>query len=507
MTVSLLIKNALLLTLDQGNTTPYKGHVYIEGDTIKSILQLGDDLPEADECIEAEGCLVMPGLVNAHLHSDENMFKGLHDNMPLELWMLYAYPPIDYTPFSSRFIYLRTLLGAIEMIKGGVTAVQDDVSEWPTPSVEGIDAVMTAYIDVGLRANVAANLSDQPWYKKLPFLEDRLPQQWKAKCEGVADSRELLSVAETLIKKWHGYDNRIKYIIAPSGPQRCTNELLLGLGDLSERYQLPVHSHILETRMQRVTGDVMYGKTLIEHMDNLGLLNERLTVIHSVWVSDSDIQRMGNRGVTVAHNPASNLKLGSGIMPFRKLQELGVNIALGTDGMSSNDSQSIFESMKLTALLHKVTNPDYRTWPSAEEVLKMTIQGGARSGGWESTGSIAVGNKADLILLDVNTTSFTPMNKVANHLVYCENGQSVDTVIVAGKVILKNRKLTMIDEEAVLKELRELSHEFYERYERVTVKVSNELYPIIHDIYQESVERDVGMNRWLQYEWNQSYGK
>lgn len=504
---TLLIKNAQILSLVPGEPKTIRGHVLIEDDIIRQVFRSGQPYPEADQTLDATGKLLMPGLVNAHCHSSENMLKGLLDNMPLEQWMLYSYPPLAFGPFSERFIYLRTLLGAIEMIRGGITTVQDDVTEWPTPSPEGMGAVMQAYLDIGMRANVAANLSDKPWYKKLPFLDERLSPEMKRRFEPVDNASGLLAITNDIVKQWHTRDGRIQYVVAPSGPQRCTDEFLLGLADLAHSHDLQLHTHILETRMQRVTGPVMYGKSLIEHMANLGLLSPRLTIIHSVWVSESDIDLMGRNQVTVAHNPASNLKLGSGIMPFRRLREAGVNVALGSDGMSSNDSQSIFESMKLAALLHKITNPDYKQWPTSDEVLRTAIEGGARSTGYEGKiGKIAPGLKADIILLDTNTPAFVPWNDVTNHLVYCENGSSVDTVIVAGKVVMKGRNILTLNEHTILDELRSHEKEFTDHFNR-TKKVSDELFPIVDEVYWEAVREDVGMNRWLNYEWNPDYDK
>lgn len=501
----LLIKNAKVLSLIPGNAKTFEGHVLVEDDIIREVYHDGD-MPSvhADATIDAAGKLLMPGLVNAHCHSSENMLKGLLDNMPLELWMLYSYPPFEFGPFSPRLIYLRTLLGAIEMIRGGITTVQDDVTEWPTLSVDGMDSVMQAYLDIGMRANVAGNLSDKPFYQKLPFIEEKLTPAMKRRLEPLQGERELLGITRELVKQWHQRDGRIQYVVAPSAPQRCTESFLLGLAELADHRDLQLHTHILETRMQRVTGSAMYGKSLIEYMANLGLLSPRLTIIHSVWVSDSDVELMGRYGVTVAHNPASNLKLGSGIMPLRKLLEAGVNVALGSDGMSSNDSQSIFESMKLTALLHKITHPDYRQWPTSEQVLSTAIQGGARSTGLEGQiGKIAPGMKADMILLDTATTAFTPWNDVLNHLVYCENGSSVDTVIVAGKVVMEHRKLTTIDERAILEELRSYEQEFAQHFNKMKM-ASDGLFPLVDEVYWQCVQEDVGLNRWARDEWGPS---
>jgi cytosine/adenosine deaminase-related metal-dependent hydrolase len=474
-----------------------KADVLIEGQDIKEI---ADNIIDPDaKIIDVTGKLVMPGLVNAHLHSDENLLKGALDNLPLELWMLYAYPPKEYGPFIDRLIYLRTMLGAIEMLKSGVTLVQDDVSEYPVPTLHGIDAVMNAYKDIGLRASVTANLSDKAWTGKLPFIKDMLPEEISSQFVPAGNKFELCDYCEQVIKKWHGAEDRLNYVIAPSAPQRCTDDFMLMLNEISKKYNLPVHTHILETKMQFVTGNEFYATSLIKHLDDIGALSDRMTIIHSVWVSDEDAELMGKAGVSVAHNPASNLKLGSGIMPLRKLLDSGVNVAIGSDGMSSNDTQNIFEGMKLAALLHRVTNPDYNTWPTSREVFKMATQGGARSTlRHNETGTLEKGKKADIAILNMKTTAFTPLNDVINHLVYCENGSSVETVIVGGKVVVENGKITTINEELLLEELRGHMDKYWADYEK-TKSFSKRIFPYVDEVYNKCVKTNTSVNRWTDY--------
>lgn len=497
------ITNATILTPDENNhIRVFTGHIIIEGDEIVKVLPLGTSIPPTDETIDASNMLAIPGLINSHLHSDENLFKGMFDNLPLELWMLYSYPPRNYGPIHEKLIYLRTLIGAIEMVKHGVTAVQDDVSEWPVPTVAGMEAVGKAYSQIGLRANVGANLSDKGYPDKLPFVRNLLPETMRSQFQAAESPEYFWELSQELISRWHGHGNRIQYFVSPSAPQRCSQEFLTMLGTLAHRYDLRLHSHVLETRMQRVTGLSDYNGSLISYLKDLDLLSNRLTIIHSVWVSREDIDMLGNYKVNVVHNPASNLKLGSGIMPYRALKESGANIALGTDGMSSNDSQNMFEAMKLTALLHKVTNPDFTQWPTADEVLKSMWLGGALSLGLEKkVGRIAVGYKADLALLDLRSTAFVPRTNLANQLVYSENGRSVRTVIVAGRVVVSNGEITTLDEQMVLDELTELSAQFYRDFETKTRTSSDELFPYIRQAYNQANATPIGtMNRWLAYE-------
>ena len=495
-----LIKNGLVLLGKE--LVPTKTNLLIEDN---NIIDYGPDLAcENAEPIEAENMLIMPGLVNAHLHSDENIFKGMTDNMPLELWMLYTYPTLKYGPFSDRFIYLRTMLGAVEMIKNGVTLAQDDASEYPASTLHGIDAVMNAYKDLGMRASVTTNLADKKWEGKIPYLNVTVPPEMLAQYPDAPTKEELYELLEQMIAKWHNPGGLLNVVLAPVAPQRITDEFFLGMHALSEKYDIPMHTHILETKLQSITGPLYYnGDSIIEHIEKLGVMSDKLTIIHSVWMSDNDIRIMGDHHVSVIHNPASNLKLGSGIMPFRKLKEAGVNIGLGTDGMSSNDNQSIFEAMKLSALLHKVTHPDYTKWPNAKEIFTAATQGGATSARRIGhTGYLDKGMRADLVMLDMLTPAFIPLAEPLNHLVYCENGSSIRKVMVDGKIIVENGKILTVDEQALLAELRSMLPEFWERY-RITKDWADKLFPHVDEIYQHAIVQDIGVNRWSgdQSEW------
>ena len=488
-----LFKGGYVLTLDKEDRKFPKGDVLIDGNKIVAV---GTDLPAGDaKVVDCTGKLVMPGLVNSHLHSDENLFRGLFDNMPLEIWMLYSCPALCYGPFSERLIYLRTMLGAIEMAKMGITSVQDDVSECPEGTVAGYNQVFHAYEDIGLRANVGMNQPTRTYCDKLPFVKELIPQEIQKEFGPATDGSANMALYEEIIKTWNGRSN-LKVVVSTSAPQRCSDEYLKKAYAMAERYDLPFHTHTLETKTQRVTGYEFYGKTIIGHIKDLGILTDRTTIIHCVWVDDDDIAMMGKAHVNVAHNPVSNLKLGSGIMPFRKLWDAGVNIVLGTDGISSNDSQSIYEGMKFEALLHKVTHPDFHKWPAASEVLKTATENAARSlRRTDEIASLEEGKRADIVVLDMKTPAFTPLNDVKNHLVYCENGSSVRQVWVDGRLIVENGKVLTVDEEKLMEELRGLMPEFKERFQH-SVEVNNRLFPYLEEMYWKCMNSDVKLNRF-----------
>ena len=488
-----LLQGGKVLTLDGKERYYEKGDVLFEDG---KILDVGEKLStEGAQVVDCRGHLVMPGLVNAHLHSDENLFRGLFDNLPLEIWMLYSCPVLQYGPFSERLIYLRTMLGAIEMVKSGITSVQDDVSESPVGTVGGYNQVFKAYEDIGLRANVAMNQPTRTYVDKLPYVREIIPTEIQKEFGPASDGSGNLALYEEIIRTWNGRSN-VKVVVSTSAPQRCSDEYLQKAYAMAERYDLPFHTHTLETKTQRVTGYEFYGKTIIGHIKDLGLLTDRTTIIHCIWVDDDDIEMMGQARVNVAHNPVSNLKLGSGIMPWYKLKKAGANVVLGTDGVSSNDSQSIFEGMKLAALLHKVSTPDFRQWPTSADALAMATTNAAKSlRRSEEIASLEAGKRADIVVLDASTPAFTPFNDVKNHLVYCENGSSVRKVYVDGRLVVLDGKVLTVDEKALLDELRSLMPEFQAKF-RETAKVNDRLFSSLEDMYWRCMNQNVSLNRF-----------
>jgi 5-methylthioadenosine/S-adenosylhomocysteine deaminase len=260
---------------------------------------------------------------------------------------------------------------------------------------------------------------------------------------------------------FHGRGDRITFMVAPSAPQRCTPAIMQACRDFAASRGISYHSHVLETKAQAVTGQLLYGKSLIAYMQDLDLLHPNTTIAHGVWLSDKDIDSLGRAGVSVAHNVIANLKLGSGTAPIRRLMDAGVNIALGTDGASSNDTVRILDAMRIAALVHSEPARHHDAWLSAEDVLSMATINGARSAGLErTTGSIEVGKAADLVFFDLDALAFTPRNRLSHHLVYAENGQSIERVMVAGVDVYADGRLKLINESALLQEIREAATAF-----------------------------------------------
>ena len=218
--------------------------------------------------------------------------------------------------------YVSTLLGAIEMLKSGVTSVLDDAFFVPAPSPAGIDAIMQAYFDSGIRASLALDQPNVPEIGKLPFLEELLPLDLLARARAPAamDAAGLLECYRHLIERWHGSaGGRLRAAVSCSAPQRVTVEYFRELDALSRRHHLPFFVHVLETKAQRVLGDQKFGGSLVRYVEELGLLSDRMNIIHAVWVDEHDMDLIAAAGAVIAHNPISNLRLGSGVMPFRKL--------------------------------------------------------------------------------------------------------------------------------------------------------------------------------------------
>lgn len=451
-----------LVCQNTGNEVEFvRKDIEICGNRIERLLNPGEaELEEYDEIIEAENSIVIPGMINAHIHTHCHFVKGAFDNLPLEVWMLYTKPYFSGRKESPEDVYIKTLFGCIELLKCGTTMIIDDVVHCPTFSEQHYDMVMKAYRTAGLRADVSVHLSNIPNYRTIPFLESILDSKSKEQIERIQimPEADILQYVEGLIKKYNTKDAVQRSVLSPSGPQRSSIKLMRGMRDLSEKYNVPTVSHVLETRVQRETGHIFYGKSMVKYLADNDLLYPQLNAIHTVWAEDDDIALLKEYNCKTVHNPASNLKLGSGIAPVAKLLKAGVSVGLGTDNTSCSDSLNLFESLKLSALLQKIKTPDYHKWIGAKEAFQMATKGGAACACLEDElGEIAVGKKADMTILDTDNERFLPHNNYLNQLVYCENGKSVKSVIIDGKTVVKDGKITTFNEKDVISAFKEIS--------------------------------------------------
>ena len=301
--------------------------------------------------------------------------------------------------------------------------------------------------DSGMRATITAAMHDKPLHERTLFLKQALPAHLIAplEAERLKTVDEWAAITEEIYMKWHGFDSRLNFAVSFSWPQGCTDNLMLMAAEFAQEHSIPLITHVLETKAQQVTGQVFFGKTIVKYLNDLGILSPRLSIVHGIWITDDDIHLLAKNQVSVLHNPSSNLILGSGIMPYRKLKQAGVNIALGVDeGYQSKWNP--FEMMRMAALIHKISDPDYLVWPRAAEILEDAIQGGARSELVDmEVGVIAPGYKADIILIELNPLRYSQTGDFAKQLVYSETGSSVHTSIINGKVVMKDRKLVTIN--------------------------------------------------------------
>jgi len=419
--------------------------ILIEGDTIRAVGPPGLAAPPEAASIDAVGMLMHPGLINGHTHGHGNLAKGLGDRWSLEL-LLTAAPWIG----GSRRLddkYLTTLIGAGEMLLKGCTACYDLCFEFPAPTAEGTAAVSRAYTDAGMRAVVAPMVADLSFFQAIPGLIDALPadlQQAVASYRLAPAATTLAALAEVLTT-WDADRERVRPALAPTIPHHCTDAFLTGCRDLARDHGVGLHSHVAESKVQAIAGRRLYGTTLLQHMDALGLVGPDFVVAHGVWLDDEDMRRLAAHGGSVSHNPGSNALLGSGIADSRRMLELGVNVAIGTDGANCADNQNMYEAMRTASYMSHVRGPDTDRWLATSEILTAATVGGARALGFDDLGVIAPGYKADIVFLDTGHINWIPFNDAVNQLVHTEDGSAVHSVMVGGRFAVRDRRLTNVD--------------------------------------------------------------
>jgi 5-methylthioadenosine/S-adenosylhomocysteine deaminase len=444
--MALLVRGGRVLNSTQMTLEP--ADVLIEGDQIVAVgCKLSS--PPGTEELDASGHLILPGLVNAHTHAHNNLLKALGDNWTLE--DLLTHGPALNGGRTPEDHYLSAAIGAVEMLKTGCTAAYDLFMAVPAPSSEVVEAVVRAYIDVGLRTVVAPAVADMVFYRAVPDLFDLLPPGLRQTVEQIqADPTEgLLQLIEKAIRLWHGAaGGRIRVAVAPTIPGQCSDDFLLGCGRLVQEYAVGLHTHLAESKVQAIYAQRRWGKTIVGHLADLGLVGPGFVGAHGVWLTPEDIQRLADGGAAVVHNPASNLKLGSGIAPTREMLSQGLTVGLGTDGSMSSDNQNMFEAMRFAALISKVRFPHHQdNWVGAKDVYDMATRGSARALGLaDDIGAVAPRRKADLVLLRGNSVFLRPLNQPLNALVYAETGADVTTVLVGGRVVLDHGRVLTVDE-------------------------------------------------------------
>jgi len=447
----LRIVGGLVITLDRELGTIDDGEVTIEGDRI---VHVGRRMPSQDddkaaEAIDARGAIVLPGLVNAHTHSYGVYGKGSVDKIPLDLFIPRVTALGD--AFEDEDIYLAAALTAVESLKAGTTCLFDHLRFPHGRPLQSVAAAIQAYLEVGIRATVAPMFGDRSLVDSLPETLGQTPPRLVP--SSVADVDAYFGACAEAVSRWHGAEDRIQVFLGTDGPQRCSMTLLERSRAFLDAYPVGMQSHVLETLTQHVRGMQLYGRSLVAVLEELGLLGPRLSLVHFVWSDDNDHARVASAGAAVVHCPGVNLQLGSGIAPVLEMLAKGIPVALGTDGANSLDL-GMFTQIKLALLIHRVTHPWYHKWIGAEEVFRMATEGGAEVHGMRGEiGVLRPGARADVTLLDRYTDALSPTDEPLLALATRETGSSVRTVIVGGQVVLRDRRCTRVDEDALLERL------------------------------------------------------
>jgi len=447
--MKMAIKNGWILTGDTAGTQFSAGDIVIKNGIIEDICK-ETAVPDLgfDRVIDARGKIVLPGLVNAHMHSYANLTKGSADTLPLEMWMLYI--TAMGRLLSPEDIYYSALLGIAEMLKTGTTACIDHLAQ----NEQGLEAAMQAYALGGIRAAMAPMITDKHYADTLPLERTSLPEDFSAAAPPPA--RELIDTTVRLYKNWNGKDGRLTVLFGPSGPQRCSDDLLKTCASLAAEYDTVLHTHVLETRAQAETALKLYGKPMVLHLEAIGALTCKTSFAHGVWLTEPEVRTAAQRNVVIVHNPASNLRIGSGRAPIERYRKAGLRIALGTDGANVGGGVNLFESMRLAAILHTPFEPDPERWIRPEEALQMAALNGALAAGMEKDcGSLEIGKKADVVILNPRRSyALIPLDHPLRQIVYGETGSGVETVIVGGRVVVENGSITTFDENRVFDEVQ-----------------------------------------------------
>lgn len=446
------------------------------------------------EVIEAAGKLIAPGFVNAHYHSHDAMMKGMFEEMPFDVWAIHT-NAASYGVRSHQEVRLRTLIGACEMLRNGITTVQDFLTLVP-PTSEYLDTILSAYAEAGIRVVLGLAARDRAALDIAPLMKD-LPEAIRARLTGTSrPAREDLDLIGGQIKRL-GKNPRplTTWAITPSAPQRCSHELLEGLAALSREHNLPVFTHVYETRPQAAAARVQ-SSSLLDVLAKAGLMNDKLNLVHGVWLSASDIAMLAEHKARVVHNPISNLKLKSGAAPILDLDRAGVPIALGCDNYSCAETQNIFVAMRMLCLLPAITSPEPHPISAAYAMRSATLTGAKACGLDGKVGALKPGMAADLMILDLNELSFVPLNSAARQIVFSEAGRAVEAVLVGGRPVVRDGKLVNVDEAALAAEAAEISPALRREVEALA-KRSADLIPPLLEGNRAAWQVKTGLERYI----------
>lgn len=413
--------------------------------------------PAGARIVSGRNRIAVPGLVNAHWHSPMQASVGTSDRLDHKrfMWLNQA----DTAGRSLEEIEISALLGIIQMIRSGTTSVVDHFPEQRF-EVEEVGAAVAALERSGMRGVVALRIFDGEYTDIMPDARQATP----ALTAAIADHNPLvprpmaesIGIVEEAVARFDRTAGRIRVFPAPSNPVRCSDGFLVACHELAERHDLGVHCHLLETETQRRVAQQRYGRSMVEQMRALGVLDRRWSNAHCNWVSDQDMELMAEARAVATFNPESNLKIGSGVPPIPALLRAGVTCAIGTDGASTNDNVILQEALQLATMLHRASEPDRSRWVTAEQALAIGTTGGAAAMLEPELGRLEAGQKADLVLYDLDAPTWVPLNDPLQQLVFGERGGGVRTVIIDGRVVLEEGRITGFDEAEVIREAKGL---------------------------------------------------
>jgi 5-methylthioadenosine/S-adenosylhomocysteine deaminase len=384
----------------------------------------------ADERINAKDKAALPGLINCHTHVAMSLFRGLAEDKPLDVWLRKTIWPLE-AKLKRDDVYVGALLGCLEMLKSGTTCFADMYFHE--------DMVAKAVSESGLRAVLAEGIIESG-----------------SKTRG----EKMLNASVSFAKSFDGYANgRVKAMLGPHAAYSCSPELLTKVRDKASELGVGIHIHLAESEELFKEHAEKYGCSEVEFLDGLGLFSEHVLAAHCINLSENDRHVLAKHKVNVVYVPVANMKLGLGVAKIKELLDLGVNVALGTDGPASNNTLDMFETMKFGALLQKFVyrKPEVL---SAYEILKMATVNGAKALGLDkSIGSLEVGKRADIILIDLSKPHLKPLHNIYASILYSAKGGDVDTVIVDGKILMENRVVKTLNEQAVVEKAERLAFE------------------------------------------------
>lgn len=470
-----LIKGGRIYDHDGDVHQPATGDILIAGGRIERVAP-NIEPPSGTEIVDAAGKLVVPGFVNAHYHSHDLLLKGMFEELPFDVWAIHT-NAASYGRRSLGEIRIRTLIGAAEMLRNGITTVQDFLTVYPADDAI-VDTVLSAYAEAGIRVVLGLAARDRAALDIAPLLARSLPETIRQRLIGTSrPADEELKFVSGQIERL-GLQPRplTTWALAPSAPQRCSPELMAGLAELSKKHGLPVFTHVYETRPQAAAARVT-ATSLLDVLAEAGLMNERLNLVHGVWLTADDIAMLAKAKARVIHNPISNLKLKSGAAPILDLYRAGVGIALGCDNYSCAETQNIFIAMRMLCLLPAITSAEPHP-VTAAYALKAGTLAGAEACRIDA-GALKPGKLADLMILDLNEPAFVPLNSAARQIVFAEAGRAVETVFVGGRPVVRGGKLVTVDEAMLAAEAEKIAPGFRRESQELAKRSADLIAPLL----------------------------